>query len=86
MRPDIVLQVVPFGAWAHQGLNGGAFVISDFDGGPGAAYQDAATAGQVVESAEEIESLMVTWDTLRAEALPWSASLKLVEEAERQWT
>lgn len=85
-KPDIVLQVVPFGAGAHQGLNGGAFVIADFDAGPGAAYQDAAAAGQVVDNAEEIESLMVTWDTLRAEALPRSASLKLVEEAERQWT
>lgn len=30
-RPNIAIQVVPFGPGAHEGLRGGAFVVADFD-------------------------------------------------------
>jgi hypothetical protein len=86
-RPSIVLQVIPAAKGAHQGLNGGAFVIADFpeDDGPPAGYTDTAVAGQIVESADDIRSLVALWDTLKSEALPRSASLKLVEEVADLW-
>ena len=86
-RPSIVLQVIPAATGAHQGLNGGAFVIADFaeDDGPAVGYVDTAVAGQIVESADGIRSLAATWDTLKSEALPRGASLALVEEAAGQW-
>ncbi len=85
-RPDIVTQVIPLSAGAHQGLNGGAFVIADLPGAPSVAYQDTARAGQVLESPDDIEALMLTWDTLKSEALPRAASLALIEEVADTWT
>lgn len=87
VRPDIVLQVIPLEAGAHQGLNAGGFVIADLPGAVSVAYQDTALSGQILESADDIESLMLTWDTLRSEALPRSASIALIEKVqETTWT
>jgi hypothetical protein len=59
-----------------------AFVIAEFaDAAVG--YQDAASSGQIIEDADEVRSLAVTWDTLRLDALPRAASLSLIEEAAR---
>ncbi len=85
-RPDIVVQVVPLDVGAHQGLNGGAFVIADLPDAASVAYQDTALAGQILESADDIESLMLTWDTLRSEALPRNASMALIERVQETWT
>jgi hypothetical protein len=77
-RPNIAIQVVPFGAGAHEGLRGGAFV-ADFDTATGTiAYQDAASSGQIIEDAVEVDALAVTWDTLRLDALPRTASISLI--------
>jgi transcriptional regulator with XRE-family HTH domain len=85
-RPHIVVQVVPLAAGAHQGLDGGAFAIADFDDAATIAYQDTAVSGQIIEDASEADALAHTWDTLRLEALPRAASLSLIEETARQWT
>jgi hypothetical protein len=85
-QPDIVLQVVPLDAGAHQGLNAGGFAIADLPGATSVAYQDTALAGQILESADDIESLLLVWDTLRSEALPRAASLALIEKVQETWT
>jgi transcriptional regulator with XRE-family HTH domain len=85
-RPSVVLQVVPTSVGAHVGLQGGAFVIADFDDGPSVAYQDTAVRGQVIEDSDDVASLVVTWDTIKSEALPRAASLALVEEIAKTWT
>ena len=77
-RPNIAIQVIPFGAGAHEGLRGGAFVVADFDGAAAVAYQDAASSGFIIEDAAEVEALAVTWDTLRLDALPRAASVSLI--------
>jgi len=77
-RPNIAIQVIPFGAGAHEGLRGGAFVVADFDGAAIVGYQDAASSGQIIEDAAEVETLAVTWDTLRLDALPRTASISLI--------
>jgi transcriptional regulator with XRE-family HTH domain len=84
-RPHIVLQVIPLAAGAHEGMRGGPFVLADFTDSPSLGYQDTAVTGQVVEDANQVEALAVTWDTLRLEALPQSASLELVEEVAQTW-
>jgi transcriptional regulator with XRE-family HTH domain len=85
-RPHIVVQVIPLAAGGHQGLNGGAFVIAEFDDAATIAYQDTAVSGQIIEDGSEADALAHTWDTLRLEALPRAASLRLIEETARQWT
>jgi len=77
-RPNVAIQVVPFGAGAHEGLRGGAFIVADFDGAATVAYQDAASSGQIIEDAADVEALALTWDTLRLNALPRAASISLI--------
>jgi transcriptional regulator with XRE-family HTH domain len=84
-RPHVVLQIIPLLAGAHEGMRGGPFVLADFEESPSLGYQDTALAGQIVEDANQVEALATTWDTLRLEALPRSASLDLVEEVARTW-
>jgi transcriptional regulator with XRE-family HTH domain len=84
-RPSIVLQVVPAGVGAHEGLRGGAFIVAESGDAPGVAYQDTAVRGQVIEDADDIAALMVVWDTLRAEALPRAASLEVMQEVGKTW-
>jgi transcriptional regulator with XRE-family HTH domain len=85
-RPNVVIQVIPAGTGAHQGLNGGAFIVADLPGTGSVAYQDTAVSGQIVESPEGIAALAVLWDTLKAEALSRAASLELIEEVAKTWT
>jgi uncharacterized protein DUF5753 len=84
--PNVVMQVIPAGTGAHEGLRGGAFAIADFADHPSVAYQDTAVQGQIVDSPADVGSLMVLWDTIKAEALPRAASLDLIEEAAKTWT
>jgi hypothetical protein len=50
------------------------------------AYQDTAVRGQIVDDAGDVASLMILWDTIKAEALPRAASLQLIEEVAKSWT
>ena len=84
-RTHVALQIIPLSAGAHEGLRGGPFVLADFSKSPSLGYQDTALTGQIVEDANQVEALAVTWDTLRLEALPRGASLDLVEEVARTW-
>jgi transcriptional regulator with XRE-family HTH domain len=84
-RPHVVVQVIPLAAGAHEGMRGGAFVLADFPDSATLGYQDTAVTGQIVEDENQVEALAVTWDTLRLEALPRSASFDLVEEVAQTW-
>jgi Domain of unknown function (DUF5753) len=84
-RPNIVIQVIPISAGAHEGLRG-PFMIADFEDAPSVAWQDAAVFGQLVEDVNGIAFLMAMWDTLKSEALPRSASRALMEDAAKTWT
>lgn len=79
-KPHIVVQVIPLESGAHDGLNGGPFIVADFDNAPIVAYQDTALRGQIIEDTDEAEELLHTWDTLGLDALPRAASLKMLEE------
>jgi transcriptional regulator with XRE-family HTH domain len=85
-RPNVVLQVIPAAVTVHAGLAGNGFVVADFAEGSRAAYQDTAVRGQVIEDSDDIAVLLATWDRLRAEALPRTATLDLIEEVARTWT
>lgn len=84
-QPNVVVQVIPLSVGAHEGFRG-AFTIADFANAPGVAYQDTAVRGQVVEDGDDLMSLVLLWETLKAEALPRRASLELIEEVAETWT
>jgi transcriptional regulator with XRE-family HTH domain len=85
-RPSVVIQVIPASVAVHEGLPGAGFVVATFEQAAPAAYQDTAVRGQVIEDGDDIAILLATWDRLRAEALPRSASLALMEEVATSWT
>jgi transcriptional regulator with XRE-family HTH domain len=85
-RSNVVVQVIPATVGVHDGFPGAGFIIADFDGAPYVAYQDTPVRGQVIEDGDDIAVLMATWDRLRAEALPRTASLDLMEEVAKTWT
>jgi transcriptional regulator with XRE-family HTH domain len=85
-RPSIVLQVIPAAVAVHDGLPGAGFIIAAFEKAPQVAYQDTAVRGQVIEDGDDISVLLGTWDRLRAEALPRTASVDLIEEVAKTWT
>jgi hypothetical protein len=84
--PNVVIQVVPLDTGAHEGLRGGTFIVAQFKDHPPVAYQDTAVQGQIIDSPDDIASLMVMWDTLQSVALPRAASLDLIEEVAKSWT
>jgi transcriptional regulator with XRE-family HTH domain len=81
-QPHICLQVLPATVGVHEGLDGAGFVVADYD----IAYVETAARGQIVDAAEDVAALVSRWDRLRAEALPRSASLRLIKEVAEQWT
>ena len=85
-RPRVVVQIVPFEAGAHAGLLG-AFVIASFDGTGDIVYLETASSGQITELPSLVAEIILTYDTLRSEALPRGASRDLIARvAEERWT
>jgi transcriptional regulator with XRE-family HTH domain len=85
-RPNIVLELIPVDAGAHEGLYGGGFAIADFNDAPSIAYQESAVQGQIVHDVDHVRTLMARWTTLGTEALPRKASITRLEEAAKSWT
>jgi transcriptional regulator with XRE-family HTH domain len=83
-RSDIVAQVVPKDIGAYAGLSG-PFAIATMDGDE-FVYLDTALYGQVAESPHDLAIVKRIWESLRAEALPRTASLNLITEVAKQWT
>lgn len=81
-HPKVTIQVIP-GAIAHAGLLG-HFVIADPDGKPSVAYLETAAEGQVTDSPSVIFDVALSFDTPRAEALPWAASRDLIRKLAEQ--
>jgi transcriptional regulator with XRE-family HTH domain len=84
-RPSVVIQVIPCGVGAHEGLLG-AFVIADFAKSPSIVYLETALTGLVVERPEDVSAVTLRYETLKTEALPRAASLELLREVAKTWT
>jgi transcriptional regulator with XRE-family HTH domain len=84
-RPNVVVQVVPTAAGAHDGVNG-SFVIADFADAPGIVYLETALRGMILDRAEQVAAMRVSYDGVRTEALPRAASINLIREVAKIWT
>jgi hypothetical protein len=85
-QPNLVIEVIRATVGAHTGLNGGGFAIADFEDAASVGYQEGPLRGQPVRERKDVESLDLTWDTLRNETEPRAASRALLEEAAKSWT
>jgi transcriptional regulator with XRE-family HTH domain len=84
-RGNITVQIVPADIGAHAGLLGG-FAIANFGNAAGTVYMESPDHGQTTEVPSVVSRLSLTFDTLRADALPRGASRDLIGKvAEQRW-
>ncbi|MFD3645263.1 Scr1 family TA system antitoxin-like transcriptional regulator [Streptomyces cyaneofuscatus] len=76
-EPDFTVQVLPFDQGAHGALAGSLSVLVMPDGTE-IAYTEGAHNGQLTEEPDEVEQFFLTYDHLRAMALPPLMSLELI--------
>jgi transcriptional regulator with XRE-family HTH domain len=76
-RPGITIEIIPFSAGEHYGLLG-ACAIADIADRPSIVYLETIADGFVVETASTVADVILTFDTLRSEALPRGASRDLI--------
>jgi transcriptional regulator with XRE-family HTH domain len=84
-RPNILIQIIPVEAGAHEGVNG-AFLIADCKNAPSVVYLETALTGLVVDNPEDVAAVTLTYETLRGEALPRARSLEMLKEVSKSWT
>ncbi|MFJ9244649.1 helix-turn-helix domain-containing protein [Streptomyces sp. NPDC101776] len=76
-EPHITVQVLPFDQGEHEVMGGSLTVLTMPDGSE-IAYTEGAHYGQLIEDPDEVRSFALTYDRLRAAALPPLMSLDMV--------
>ncbi|WP_093787388.1 helix-turn-helix domain-containing protein [Actinacidiphila guanduensis] len=73
----ISVQILPFSVGAHSAM-GGSFTVLSLPDGSEVAYTEGADSGQLIEETEEVRSYLLSYDELRASALPPAMSLDML--------
>jgi transcriptional regulator with XRE-family HTH domain len=81
--PGIVLQVLPFTAHDHAGVEG-PITIYERPSAPAVGYTECYAGGRIVEDGEEVADLLTVLAMLRAAALSPRDSLALIKEIRRE--
>ncbi|MGH3245678.1 MAG: helix-turn-helix domain-containing protein [Trebonia sp.] len=81
--PGIVLQVLPFSARDHAGVEG-PITIYERPSAPAVGYTEFHRGGRIVEDEDEVADLFMVMGMLRAAALPPRDSLALMKEIRRE--
>ncbi|WP_093811449.1 helix-turn-helix domain-containing protein, partial [Streptomyces sp. Ncost-T6T-1] len=76
-EPNVTIQVLPFDQGAHGSL-GGSLTVLVMPDGTEIAYTEGAHYGQLTEEPDEVERFVLTYDQLRAMALPPLMSLAMI--------
>lgn len=76
-EPNISVQVLPFAVGAHSSM-GGSFTVLTLPDGSQVAYTEGADSGQLIEEPDEVKSFLLSYDQLRASALPPYMSLDML--------
>ncbi|MDQ1017515.1 transcriptional regulator with XRE-family HTH domain [Streptomyces afghaniensis] len=76
-EPHITVQVLPFDQGEHEVMGGSLTVLTVPDGSE-VAYTEGAHHGQLVEDPDEVRYFALTYDRLRAAALPPLMSLDVI--------
>nr|WP_237530688.1 helix-turn-helix transcriptional regulator [Streptomyces sp. SID3212] len=78
--PHIVLQIVPYDAGGHAGMDG-PFSALTLDEGPDVVYVDGFLQGQIFAEPDKIKAAARTYDLLAAVALSPDRSIDLINDA-----
>ncbi len=80
-RPNVTLQVIPFDAGSHPGMDG-SFIVLDFPdpADQSIVYTESAAGGLFLEEEAEIRRYILIFDHLRAAALRPEVTLTLLAE------
>lgn len=83
--PHVTIQVVPFGAGAHPGMEG-PFLILGFpeQADPDVVYVDSTTGGAYLEMPDDVRRYALMFDHLRAAALKPDDSTELIAAIARK--
>ncbi|MFH8678512.1 Scr1 family TA system antitoxin-like transcriptional regulator [Streptomyces lydicus] len=79
-HPRVTLQVLPFSSGGHE-IIGRSLTLLNQPDGTESAYVEVADFGQLFDDSGEVESFSVTYDRLRALALPPNMSLDMIRSA-----
>jgi transcriptional regulator with XRE-family HTH domain len=75
--PNIVVQIMPFSAVCHPGLEGPLRII-EFPDKPGQWYTESWSSGKMTDARDEVSAAMTKFDLIRASALSPELSMELV--------
>jgi len=79
----VTIQVVPFSAGAHVGMNG-PFLLLDFETEPPVLFLDTHTAGLSTAKPAEVRRFELMWEHLRAQTSGPDEGVELIREKVRQ--
>jgi transcriptional regulator with XRE-family HTH domain len=82
-HPRLIIQVIPFAAGAHPGLEGPLVLITRRDD-PDIAYLEVQGRGHVVDRADDVTRYGLLYDMLRAVALPPDASREMIAHCAKE--
>lgn len=77
--PRVVVQVMPYSAGAHAGLNG-SFTLLSFGESPDVSYSEGYVGGQTLTEPSDVELCQVQYDLVRAAALSPDDSAELIAQ------
>lgn len=72
-------------ASAHPGL-GEHWSSADFAGAPDVVYLESTGEGHIVDSSDEVRTIVNAYETIRARALSARASIDPITKVMEQWT
>jgi hypothetical protein len=83
-RNRIIIQVLPFSAGAHAGMNG-ALKLMTFEDDTPMAYLPGMTTGALIDDPAAVKRYTLAYDLLGAAALSPQASLNLIEAVAEEY-
>ncbi|MEV7005532.1 helix-turn-helix transcriptional regulator [Streptosporangium sp. NPDC051022] len=84
-HPAVAIQVLPHDARCMTGVLG-AFVVAQGPGLPDTVYLESSLRGETVDDPEDVKTILMWYEAIRAESASKSSSLAIIEEKRAQWT